>query len=133
MEFPFAVDVMRDDTSDVLLVRLLESLDAESVPRLAETLRILTERERKLVLDLQRCEIIVSTGIGVLHHYKTTAVRNGGDIALANVPPFVAKLIRMILGTELLPIFDTVDDAVKSVSSTNPTTNPTTNPNPDTP
>ncbi|MGE3854747.1 MAG: hypothetical protein AB7K09_23650, partial [Planctomycetota bacterium] len=60
MKYPFAIHVHKA-ADDVQVVRVLEPLDPESVPRLADTLRMLMAVSPKIVLDLTRCDYLCST------------------------------------------------------------------------
>ncbi|MGE3851030.1 MAG: STAS domain-containing protein [Planctomycetota bacterium] len=112
MKYPFAIHVHKSP-DDVQVVRVLEPLDPESVPRLADTLRMLTAVSPKIVLDLTRCDYLCSTGVSTLYYYKTEVSKHeGGDLLLAFVPPFVANVLINTLGTDIIQICDTVNDAL---------------------
>lgn len=113
MYYPFAVQV-RPLPQGVIVVRVMESLDAEAVPRFGETLQQIMDKEKatRLVLDLSLCDQICSMGLGMLHFYKTQADKKGGDLMIAAAQPFVAKMIKITLGTEMVRMWNDVNEAL---------------------
>ncbi len=98
-----------------LIVELLEGITAESTPRLGETLdKLINEDNVNIILDFEKCDYICSTGLGVLHYYRSQAVTNKGDLIIARAMPFIKDVILQTLGKGNIEIFDELESAEKS-------------------
>jgi stage II sporulation protein AA (anti-sigma F factor antagonist) len=57
--------------------------------------KIAAGRPAKVTLNLSRLTFIDSVGMGVLISFKHALAREGGRLALADVPPHIAEVLRV--------------------------------------
>ena len=57
--------------------------------------KIAAGRPAKVTLNLSRLTFIDSVGMGVLISFKHALARDGGKLALADVPPHIAEVLRV--------------------------------------
>jgi anti-anti-sigma factor len=57
--------------------------------------KIAASRPAKVTLNLSRLTFIDSVGMGVLISFKHALAREGGRLALADVPPHIAEVLRV--------------------------------------
>ena len=57
--------------------------------------KIAADRPSKVTLNLSRLTFIDSVGMGVLISFKHALAREGGKLALADVPPHIAEVLRV--------------------------------------
>jgi anti-anti-sigma factor len=79
--------------------------------------RAISEGARHVVLDLAGVQYIDSTRLGELIASHVAVTRQGGQLKLAETPGRVAELLGMAGLADLFPLFDSVDDAVKSLAA----------------
>jgi len=90
--------VQKDDT-DRLQSRLVE---------------IIKNKSRNIVMDLKHVSIITSLGIGGVIRALRTVKESNGDLKLSQVNVSVKKVFDITKLNELIEIYETSDDAVKS-------------------
>ena len=90
----------------------------EDVVRFRQALRLLiTEGEKKILLNLAEVPYIDSAGLGELVRTYTTVSRQGGHLKLLSLTKRITDLLAI---TKLLTVFETYDseaDAVRSFHS----------------
>lgn len=102
--------------SGVAVVRLAGELDLFVAPDLRATLAPLAAEEHVICCDLQGVPFLDTTALAVLLGARKALMRRRGTLLLANVAPVVAQsLDRAGLG-ELLRRYDTVEEALRSMS-----------------
>lgn len=69
---------------------------------------------RLLVLNLEKCERVDSSGFGDLVTCVVTAARHDAHVRLANVSPQIRSLVKMAHLHNAFEIFDTEDAALKA-------------------
>ena len=67
-----------------------------------------------LVFDLSEVRYLDSTGIEVLQHCLKRAIKRGGDLKLAAVPPALIPILEWAKVARLFQIFDSSSAAVES-------------------
>lgn len=67
----------------------------------------------KIVIDLARVEKIDSCGIGILASVMWSASEAGGKMVLASVPPYVERLLGIVM---LLDRIDHADDRAAAIA-----------------
>lgn len=88
----------------------------ESAWFLAKAIKASDLRRKKIILDFGRIDYIDSTGIGELVGTCGTLARKGRKLALSHVSKRIAKLIEVAHLTDVLPIFETEEEAIASFS-----------------
>ena len=102
----------------VTFVTLLGDLTGEDVNRLAEKLAELdSEPQVRLAIDLEKTNLIDSSGLGRLMECVTRSRMRGGHVVLVAPTPFVCGVLRVTHLDHWFEICDTVDDARRRLSS----------------
>lgn len=71
---------------------------------------------RKLLLNMEEVGTIDSSGIGEIVSAYTTVTNRGGKIRLCALPPKVSDILQI---TQLITVFDILDDVEEGVASFN--------------
>ena len=100
--------------SGVTIVTITGSVDsADSGALLSFFNDLIDNGQTSLVVDLIRMDFIVSMGLGVFVQTYTRLRRVGGFIRLADVQPLILQIIKTTGLDRLLPLYDSVAEAVK--------------------
>ncbi|MBK7721087.1 MAG: anti-sigma factor antagonist [Austwickia sp.] len=107
------VTVSNQEHPEVVLVTIGGDVDVYTAPALREQLdRLIAAGRRHMVLDLEQVPFMDSTALGVLvGRLKLTRVQHGSLRVVCTVP----RILRVfdITGLkQVLPVHDTVDDAL---------------------
>jgi anti-anti-sigma factor len=90
----------------MMTVSLRGPLDGETHQALdREVRRLLTQPVRVIVLDMEGVEYISSAGVGALASAKTAIAKRGGELAMTNVQPQVAKVLEIMRLVPVLGVF----------------------------
>ena len=79
---------------------------------------LLSRREARIVLDLERVKFIDSAGLGELVACRQRAVALGGDIRILHARQHVEHVLVLTLLTDIFVIFHDEEAAVRSFSTT---------------
>lgn len=107
--------LVTEPVAGVVAITIIGELELSSAPRLREEIiRVSAQTDPPLVvLDLSGIDLLDPTGLGVVFDgVKRTRVR-GGDLALVGAEPHVLRDLELLRVTEILPMHDTLDDAVR--------------------
>ena len=100
---------------EVTILALTGSIDALSAPKITEHINgFISDGKIKLVADLKGVNYTSSAGLRVLLGAIKDTRAKGGDMRLSGVQPDVLKVLNLSGFTNILKIFETVDDAVSS-------------------
>lgn len=69
---------------------------------------------KKLILNMEKVSTIDSAGVGELVSAYTTVTNRGGKLRLLNLPAKVADILQI---TQLITVFDVLDDEDEAVST----------------
>ena len=87
------------------------SIDANTSPILdREFCKILAGNIKTLVIDMAGVDFISSAGIGTVTKAKVTIKRQGGDLAMINVPPQVKKVFEIMRLGPVLNVFESTQE-----------------------
>jgi anti-sigma B factor antagonist len=102
----------------VVVISIIGELDMSTAPRLREELiRVAAAMETpRVVLDLAGVDLLDPTGLGVIFDGVKRTRSRGGDLALACAEPQVIHDLEIMRVIEILPVFESVDEAVQSFS-----------------
>ncbi len=101
------------EQSGVSVVTLTDSVDMADSEALQSLFDLLIEQGKtRVVVDLAEMDFVCSMGLGVLVHTYTTLRGLGGYLRLARPQPLIVKLIKTTGLDRLLPIYDTLDEAL---------------------
>ena len=74
--------------------------------------------QRKFVVNLSGCSWIDSTGLGELVKSMVAVMRDGGSLALTEVPPKLLGLLSVTNLTSVFDVYGTEEQAVSSIDAT---------------
>jgi anti-sigma B factor antagonist len=90
-------------------------LDVATAPKLRqEAVRMSAAGQHRVVLDLSGVGFLDSTGLGVIVGILKRSRTNGGELLLAGAEPQVRKVFEITRMNDILPLHDSVDDAIAS-------------------
>ena len=116
----FELNVSERDGCRVLSVT--GELDVATAPQLRqEAVRLATSDRSDLVLDLSGVDFLDSTGLGVIVGVLKRIRTHGGELAVAGTEPHVRKGFDITRISDVLPMYDTVDEACAALASRNGT------------
>ncbi|MEU9756908.1 STAS domain-containing protein, partial [Streptomyces althioticus] len=91
-------------------------VDLHTAPLLrVEALTAMTRGARHLVLDMAEVDFVDSTGLSTLIVLLHTTQEPGGSLRVARVPERLVRMVTMTGIAELLPLHDTVADALAAL------------------
>jgi len=101
----------------VTVVEIEGRFDAVSAPQIKSELHsLIDDGSIRLVLDLARMDFIDSAGLGVLVSCLRRAAAEGGDLRLAEVPPFCRSIFELTRLTRVFDVTESTEGAVKAAS-----------------
>ena len=97
-----------------LVVTAHGSVDVLDAPPLQEQLQELIPQTRDVVvLDLSDVDFIGPDGLAALLSVRHTFQAHHGQIRLVHPNPEIRRMLQLTRLTELLPVFDTIEQALK--------------------
>lgn len=110
---------MRDLTSEkkgsVVLVTIDGDIEFDDSIQINEHLsQTIKNNSAKLVLDLERCGYIDSSGLGALVEGLKATQKAKGDLRLCNLSEDFKEILMMTRIIKYFQVFDSVDDAINS-------------------
>ena len=107
----------RTDRDGMTIITVEAELDVYTAETLRVTLADLAgEGVTRLVIDLEKCEFIDSTGLGVLLGCHKRMVKRGGALAVVCTVERLLQAIRLTGLHTVLDIYATADAAVKALA-----------------
>ena len=101
----------RQTKPGMVTLNLKGPLDGETHDALdREVHRLLAESVRVIVLDMAGVEYISSAGVGALASAKTSLTKKGGELAMTNVQPQIAKVLEIMRLAPVLGVFKDQDE-----------------------
>jgi anti-sigma B factor antagonist len=101
------------DVRDRTVVTVAGEIDVYTAPQLREQLiELANAGATKLVLDLERVEMLDSTGLGVLLGASKRARERGGSLRLVCTHERILRIIRITGLIKVLPVHSSVRAAV---------------------
>ena len=109
------MEIQDRQVNGVTILALIGSIDAMTAPRITERIQALVAKGNvKLVADLSGVDYTSSTGLRVLLGGIKDTRAQSGDMRLVRVQLDVLKVLNLSGFTNILKIFDELDDAVAS-------------------
>ena len=103
-----------DQQSGIAVVTVNGSVDsADSDALLSFFDELIQDGQTRLIADLSQMDFIVSMGLGVFVQIYTRLRNTGGFLRLAGPQPLVLLLIKTTGLDRLLPIYDSLPQALK--------------------
>ncbi|MDN3267352.1 STAS domain-containing protein [Streptomyces sp. MA15] len=92
-------------------------VDLHTAPVLrAQALTAVSQGAPHLVLDMAQVDFVDSTGLSTLIVLMHATQKAGGSLRIASVPDRLVRMVNMTGISELLPLHDTVADALAAVA-----------------
>ena len=105
-------EVVREDKSEVSILRLQGFLDAHTAPKFEKAIQqLLSENRYKLIISMTDLNYISSAGLGVFMGFIEEVRKNNGDIKLSNLSPKVYKVFDLLGFPALYDIFNEESEA----------------------
>ena len=105
------------EVTGVTVVDIEGRFDAISAPKTKTALHELIEDgNTKLVLNLQKMDFIDSAGLGVLVSSLRKAAGIGGDLRLAEVPPFCRSIFELTRLTRVFDVAQSEEQAIRAMA-----------------
>ena len=108
------LEIEVDEPGDYTLCRPVGELDAYTVTDFRQSLGELANRPR-VVIDLSEVPFMDSAGLGALIGGIRRARENGGEVAVACSRPTLTRLLHTTGFDRIVPVTDTLDDAVAAL------------------
>ena len=105
----------KDETIDygstVVIIRAVDVMDMDGAADMQIFMKTLIDGGvRKIAVDMEDLAFIDSSGIAVLIEAAKLLRRNGGDIALVNVPPAIRMIFQPIRLNRFISSFESEND-----------------------
>lgn len=112
------LSVSRTERDDVVIMTVSGEVDVYTAPQLRSALeeRVAAEQTR-IVVDLQEVGFLDSTGLGVLVGRLKALRKIGGSLHVVCTRESILRLFSITGLDRVLPLHDTVDEALAAVDS----------------
>ncbi len=111
MNFP--IKMMND--GKVIVIDIPRRLTSEISGELKNLMKDQLEKDKyKIVMNLEKTKYMDSSGLGAIVSKIAATRSNGGDIRLAAPQQTILDLLELTHINQIVKIYDTVDEAVKS-------------------
>jgi anti-sigma B factor antagonist len=105
------------EVGGITVVDIEGRFDALSAPKTkAELHQLIEGGSTKLVLNLQKMDFIDSAGLGVLVSCLRKAAAEGGDLRVAEVPPFCRSIFELTRLTRVFDVTQSAEQAMRAVA-----------------
>ncbi len=104
--------------NEILIFSIKGRLDAATAPVAEDTIKkTMADNTNRLLFDLSALEYLSSGGLRVILSAAKEIRNREGKVALAALAPYVYEIFEVSGFTAMIPIKDTVDEALKDLSS----------------
>jgi anti-sigma B factor antagonist len=107
------IDVAPDGPAHV--IRLRGELDFDGVPRLEAAFDELESARERVVIDLDGCEFIDSTGLAAILHGADRLRRRAGEVRIACPEGHLRDLLRLTAIDQTIPVVGTRSEALAAL------------------
>ncbi|MGF1505614.1 MAG: STAS domain-containing protein [Chloroflexi bacterium] len=115
------MEIESNQIDGVTILALFGTLDALTAAQLEGAVEsALSAEERQLVLNLADLIFLSSAGLRTLITATRAAREHDGDLRVAAVSERVRRVLELAGFDRIVPVFDTVDDAVTSYTDETP-------------
>ena len=109
--------VVVEDLDDWVLARVAGDVDVATAPRLREQLvRLISDGQAKVVLDLDGVDFLDSTGLGVIVGVLKRARTHGGDLRLVCTKQSIRKVFEITALDRTMPLAESAEAALAGAS-----------------
>ncbi len=107
--------ITSEDMQGVEVVRVsVKTLDADNAPEFGRQLMPLVERSDRILLDLEDVAFVDSSGLGAILDFLRTHSDAETTLKICRPARAVRSVMRMVGMHRLVPVFDTLDEALAS-------------------
>ncbi len=115
MSTPLKIDA-RTEGEDTAVLSLTGEVDVANAGRVRDSgLKLISNRIKRLIVDLNPTEYMDSTGLGTLVGLLKRMRESGGEVIIAVSQPRVKRLFEITGLTQVFRIYDDVAAALKEV------------------
>jgi anti-sigma B factor antagonist len=105
--------VQVEDREGWAVARVSGDLDLTTAPRLREQIvRVVSNGQAQVVLDLEGVDFVDSTGLGVLVGLLKRTRSQGGDLRVVSTRTSFRKILELTALERALPLAATIEDAL---------------------
>ena len=113
------MQVLRDEESGVVVLRLSGRLDSITAPTLEHRCdNLLEEGRSRIVLDMAELEYTTSAGLRAILTITQRLKSRQGGLAMCHLPRIVEELFNVSGFTLYLPIYDSREEAIAAIQET---------------
>jgi anti-sigma B factor antagonist len=103
------------------IARLSGRLDVQTSPVMeSQLLQLLAAGCRRLAMNLEQVDYVSSTGLRMMIAVIKACRSRQAECCLVGVQPFVFNILQLGGFTDILPLFDTEEEVIKSWEENNP-------------
>ena len=107
--------ITSQDVDGVEVVRIsVKTLDADNAPEFSRELALFVERSDRILLDLEDVAFVDSSGLGAILDFLREMGEQETVLKLCRPARAVRSVMRMVGMHRLVPVFDTLDEAMAS-------------------
>jgi anti-anti-sigma factor len=104
--------------NEILVFAIKGRLDAATSPAAEDTIKqTMAENTNRLLFDLSELEYLSSGGLRVILSAAKEIRNREGKVALAALAPYVYEIFEVSGFTAMIPIKDTIEEALKDLAS----------------
>ena len=78
--------------------------------------RLVSDQGSKVIVDMEKVDLITSDGLGALIRARKSASEAGGTMVLSGIQGNILDVFRMTRLDKIFSLYETIDDAVAALS-----------------
>ena len=107
-------EVLREDKSEISILRIKGFLDAHTAPKFEQAIQdLVNESRNNIIVSMAELNYISSAGLGVFMGFIEEIREKDGDIKLCCMSPKVFKVFDLLGFPALYEIYDKDDEAIQ--------------------
>ena len=111
-------EVLREDKSEISILRIKGFLDAHTAPKFEQAIQDLVNESRNyIIVSMTELNYISSAGLGVFMGFIEEIREKGGDIKLCCMSPKVFKVFDLLGFPALYEIYDKDEEAIQKFNN----------------
>jgi len=104
--------------NEILIIAIKGRLDGATAPKADETIKKrLKENTNRLLFDLEGLEYLSSAGLRAILYAAKELRSREGKVVLAGLNQYVYEIFEVSGFTDLIPIKETIEEALKDLAS----------------
>ncbi|MDJ0914843.1 MAG: STAS domain-containing protein [Desulfobacterales bacterium] len=111
------MEITQTEQNGILILKIIGRLDAVTATEAEKTIDTIMEGETsKIVFDFSQLEYLSSGGLRVILGTAKELKRRDGNVALCSLNEYVKEIFEVSGLEALIPIKDTIDEGLQSMS-----------------